>query len=77
MANNAIDEFGCFTLMAGLRENQSLRNIVLDGNPLGVQVKLLLPVLLCSFGVLILHIYFILKCKHTVFFNYLPMVPYR
>lgn len=38
MANNGIDEFGCFTLMVGLRENQSLRNIVLDGNPLGVQV---------------------------------------
>ena len=39
VANNAIDEFGCFTLMAGLRENKSLRNIVLDGNPLGVQVQ--------------------------------------
>lgn len=39
VANNAIDEFGCFTLMAGLRENKSLRNIVLDGNPLGVQVR--------------------------------------
>ena len=37
VANNGIDEFGCFTLMAGLRENLSLRNIVLDGNPLGVQ----------------------------------------
>lgn len=37
MANNGIDEFGCFTLMAGLRENTSLRNLVLDGNPLGVQ----------------------------------------
>ena len=37
VANNAIDEFGCFTLMAGGRENTSLRNLVLDGNPLGVQ----------------------------------------
>jgi hypothetical protein len=41
VANNGIDEFGCFTLLAGLRENTSLRNIVLDGNPLGVQVRVL------------------------------------
>jgi hypothetical protein len=39
VANNGIDEFGCFTLMAGVRENASLRNLVLDGNPLGVQVR--------------------------------------
>jgi hypothetical protein len=39
VANNGIDEFGCFTLMTGLRENASLRNLVLDGNPLGVQVR--------------------------------------
>lgn len=37
VANNGIDEFGCFTLLAGMRENASLRNVILDGNPLGVQ----------------------------------------
>ena len=48
VANNGIDEFGCFTLMAGLRENLSLRNIVLDGNPLGVQVRMRVEGWQCS-----------------------------
>jgi hypothetical protein len=41
VANNGIDEFGCFTLMSGIRENSSVVKLVLDGNPLGVQVCVL------------------------------------
>lgn len=48
MGNNGIDEFGCFTLMVGLRENKSLRNLVLDGNPLGVQVSWVLVLILAE-----------------------------
>jgi hypothetical protein len=29
VANNGIDEFGCFTLLAGLRENTSVSVLVL------------------------------------------------
>ena len=48
VGNNGIDEFGCFTLMVGLRENKSLRNLVLDGNPLGVQVRMLFRLYVCT-----------------------------
>lgn len=39
LANNGIDEIGCVALMAAyLRENGTLKNLNLDGNPLGEEV---------------------------------------
>jgi Ran GTPase-activating protein (RanGAP) involved in mRNA processing and transport len=37
IANNGIDTIGCFTLFVGLRENKSLSEINIDGNPIGEQ----------------------------------------
>lgn len=37
IANNGIDAIGCFTLFVGLRENDGLSELILDGNPIGEQ----------------------------------------
>jgi hypothetical protein len=37
IANNGIDTIGCFTLFVGLKENKSLCEINIDGNPIGEQ----------------------------------------
>jgi hypothetical protein len=37
VANNGIDTIGCFTLLVGIRENSSLRELNIDGNPIGQQ----------------------------------------
>lgn len=39
LANNAIDCIGAVTLAVGLRENATLHEVILDGNPIGEQGK--------------------------------------
>jgi hypothetical protein len=49
VGNNGIDAIGCFTLLVGLRENSSLRELSLDGNPIGEQgARILMKLVACE-----------------------------
>lgn len=50
LGNNNIDVFGCFTIFVGMRENKSLRQIIMDGNPIGDQGARMLMRLAASEG---------------------------
>lgn len=51
LANNAIDCIGAVTLAVGLRENATLHEVILDGNPIGEQGKFFFSV--ASIGLLV------------------------
>ena len=39
LTSNNIDSVACFTICAGVIENRGLKKVVLDGNPIGEQVR--------------------------------------
>ena len=48
LTSNNIDSVACFTICAGVIENRGLKKVVLDGNPIGEQVRSVLASLFCS-----------------------------
>ena len=79
LANNGIDAIGCFTMLVGLRENKSLCELSLDGNPIGEQGARILMKLIafeghrlkissknCDFNIRSSDVKFRLDCEYFV-----------